>query len=98
MTDPAPLEHAEEVLWRGLMRLLVTVPRVMSDDLERPAGLIGSECMVLVHLSEVMERRLRTSDLADRTGLSPSRITRVVEATWPHAGCFDATGAPTRTE
>lgn len=61
------------------MRLAITVPRAMSDDLERSSGLNGTEYLVLMHLSEAPGRRLRMSDLADRAALSPSRITRVVD-------------------
>jgi len=79
MSATPPLDADEELLWRSLMRLAITVPRAMSDDLERSSGLNGSEYMVLMHLSEAPGRRLRMSDLADRTALSPSRITRVVD-------------------
>ena len=79
MSAIPPLDAHEELLWRSLMRLAITVPRAMSDDLERSSGLNGTEYLVLMHLSEAPGRRLRMSDLADRTALSPSRITRVVE-------------------
>ena len=75
-----PLDDAEELLFRSLMRLTITLPRVMSDDLERSCGMNATEYRVLMHLSEAPDRELRMSDLADRTGLSPSRITRVVDA------------------
>jgi DNA-binding MarR family transcriptional regulator len=79
MSTTPPLDADEELLWRSLMRLTITVPRAMSDDLERSSGLNGTEYLVLMHLSEAPGRRLRMSDLADRTALSPSRITRVVD-------------------
>jgi DNA-binding MarR family transcriptional regulator len=75
-----PLDDAEEFLFRSLMRLTITLPRVMSDDLERSCGMNATEYRVLMHLSEAPDLQLRMSDLADRTGLSPSRITRVVDA------------------
>lgn len=74
-----PLDSDEELLWRSFMRLTITVPRAMSDDLERSSGLNGTEYLVLMHLSEAPGRRLRMSDLANHTALSPSRITRVVD-------------------
>jgi len=79
MSATPPLDADEELLWRSLMRLTITVPRAMGDDLERSSGLNGTEYLVLMHLSEASGRRLRMSDLADHTALSPSRITRVVE-------------------
>jgi DNA-binding MarR family transcriptional regulator len=74
-----PLDDAQELLFRSLMRLSITLPRTLGDDLERSCGLNATEYRVLMHLSEAPGQQLRMSDLADRTGLSPSRITRVVD-------------------
>lgn len=79
MPTTPPLDVEEELLWRSLMRLVVTVPRAVGDDLERSSGLNGTEYHVLMHLSEAPGRQLRMSDLAERTALSASRITRVVD-------------------
>lgn len=79
MSDVAPLDADEDRLWRNLMRLVITVPRTMSDDLERAGGLNGSEYSILMHLSETRGQELRMSDLAELTALSPSRITRIVD-------------------
>ena len=73
------MDADEELFWRALMRLVITVPRAMSDDLERTAGLNGTEYTVLMHLSEAPNHQLRIGDLADRTALSASRISRVVD-------------------
>lgn len=51
----------------------------MDDDLQRSAGLQSTAYAVLVHLSEAPDRRLRMSQLAERTALSPSRMTRVID-------------------
>jgi DNA-binding MarR family transcriptional regulator len=74
-----PLDDAEEFFFRSLMRLSITLPRTLGDDLERSCGLNATEYRVLMHLSEAPGQQLRMSDLADRTGMSPSRITRVVD-------------------
>ena len=74
-----PLDEAEELLFRSLMRLSITLPRTLGDDLEHSCGLTATEYRVLMHLSEAPGQQLRMSDLADRTGLSPSRMTRVVD-------------------
>jgi DNA-binding MarR family transcriptional regulator len=79
MSAAPPLDADEELFWRSLMRLAITVPRAMSDDLDRSSGLNGTEYLILMHLSEALGRRLRMSDLAYRTALSPSRITRAVD-------------------
>lgn len=75
----APLDEHEEVFFRALMRLAISAPRAMGDDLERACGLSATEYRVLMFLSEAPSRQLRMSDLAERIGLSPSRITRVID-------------------
>lgn len=79
-TARTPLRGSEELLWRSLMRLTITVPRFLGDQLEKSCSLSGSEYAVLVHLSEAPGRRLRMTDLAERTALSRARITRIVDA------------------
>jgi DNA-binding MarR family transcriptional regulator len=80
MPDTPALTTPEELLWRSLMRLVITVPRAMGKDLERACGVSGTEYLVLMHLSEAPVSELRMSDLAVRTALSASRITRVVDS------------------
>lgn len=79
MPTAQPLDVEEELLWRSLMRLAITVPRAMGDALERSSGLNGTEYHVLMHLSEAPTRQLRMSDLAERTALSAGRMTHVVD-------------------
>ncbi|HYN93006.1 MAG TPA: MarR family winged helix-turn-helix transcriptional regulator [Pilimelia sp.] len=79
MTSPVPLGPEEELLWRALIRVATTLPRVVDSDISRDSGLSASAYAVLVHLSEVPGRHLRMSELAARTVLSASRISRVVE-------------------
>ena len=78
VTDP-PLNDDEELVWRSLMRLVFTLRPALDDDLQRSCGLSSTEYSVLMHLSESPDRQLRMSDLADRTSLSPSRISRVID-------------------
>jgi len=73
-----PLNEDEDLVWRSLMRLVFTLPRALGDDLQRSCGLSSTEYSVLMHLSEAREGQLSMSDLADRTSLSPSRISRVI--------------------
>lgn len=79
MDAPQPLTADEELLWRSLMQLLIRIPRVTDDDFARDSNLATSEYVVLMHLSEAPDRQLRMSELAARTALSASRITRVVD-------------------
>jgi DNA-binding MarR family transcriptional regulator len=69
----------EELVWRNLMRLVFTLRPALDEDLQRSCGLSSTEYSVLMHLSESPERQLRMSELADRTSLSPSRISRVID-------------------
>ncbi|MEV0738766.1 MarR family transcriptional regulator [Streptomyces sp. NPDC050549] len=70
----------EERFWRALMRVIVALPRSLDDDLLRSTGLTLTEYVVLMSLSEAENQELRMADLAAATALSPSRITRVVDA------------------
>lgn len=74
-----PLNDDEELVWRSLMRLVFTLRPSLDEDLQRSCGLSSTEYSVLMHLSESSDGLLRMSDLADRTNLSPSRITRVID-------------------
>jgi hypothetical protein len=69
-----PLNDDEELVWRSLMRLVFTLRPMLDEDLQRSCGLTSTEYSVLMHLSEAPDRQLRMSDLAERTNLSPSRI------------------------
>ena len=62
------------------MRIVLSLPRELNDDMVRSAGLTASEYTVLVNLSEAPNRQLRIADLASATGLSPSRTSRLADA------------------
>ena len=79
MANPEPLTPTEEIFWRALMRLTLTLPRQLNDDMVRAAGLTASEYTVIMNLSEAPNRQLRMADLAIAAGLSASRTTRVVD-------------------
>ena len=61
------------------MRIVKVVPRQLDSDLLRGAGVSASEYTTIMHLSEAPNRELRMADLANATGLSPSRTTRIVD-------------------
>jgi DNA-binding MarR family transcriptional regulator len=79
MATIEPLSPAEEVLWRAVMRLVKVLPRYLDTDLVRGAGVSASEYLTLMHLSEAANRELRMSELSNATGLSASRMTRLVD-------------------
>jgi DNA-binding MarR family transcriptional regulator len=79
MANVEPLSPSEEVMWRALMRIVKILPRYLDGDLVRSAGLTASEYTTIMHLSEAPNRELRMADLAEGTGLSASRTTRLVD-------------------
>jgi DNA-binding MarR family transcriptional regulator len=79
MATVEPLSSTEEALWRAVMRIVKVIPRDLDSDLIRGAGLTASEYTTIMHLSEAPNRELRMADLANATGLSPSRTTRLVD-------------------
>jgi DNA-binding MarR family transcriptional regulator len=74
-----PLAAEEEVLWRALIRIVVALPRELDSDLVRATGLTANEYKTLMALSEVPNREMRMAELANATGLSASRMTRLVD-------------------
>lgn len=79
MPKDQPLAAEEEVLWRALMRIVVALPRELDSDMVRATGLTANEYKTLMALSEVPNRELRMAELANATGLSASRMTRLVD-------------------
>ena len=77
---PRPLTPDEERTWRALMRLMVVMSRAIDEDLERRSGLGLTRYVVLMRLSEAPGRALRMSDLAEAVSISPSRMTRIIQA------------------
>jgi DNA-binding MarR family transcriptional regulator len=52
---------------------------LLREDLQRTAGITETEFSVVTQLSEAPHRRFSMSQLAERTALSASRITRVID-------------------
>lgn len=77
---PRPLTSQEERTWRALVRLLVVLPRAIDEDLSRRSGVSLTRYVVLMRLSEAPDRALRMSELAEAAAMSPSRMTRIVQA------------------
>jgi DNA-binding MarR family transcriptional regulator len=78
-TPSEPLSPLEESLWRAVMRIVRVLPRDLDSDLVRGAGVTASEYTTMMHLSEAPNRELRMTDLANASGLSASRTTRLVD-------------------
>jgi DNA-binding MarR family transcriptional regulator len=84
VANPEPLTPTEEIFWRALMRIVLSLPRQLHNDMVRATGLTASEYTVIMNLSEAPNRQLRMADLADATGLSASRTTRLVDDLQSH--------------
>ena len=79
MDKVEPLSETEEVLWRAMMRIVLSLPRRLDTDLVRSAGITANEYTTLMCLSEAPHRELRMADLANAAALSASRMTRLVD-------------------
>ncbi len=79
MVKVDPLNETEEVFWRALMRIVLSLPRRLDGDLVRTAGITANEYTTLMCLSEAPGRERRMADLANAAALSASRMTRLVD-------------------
>jgi DNA-binding MarR family transcriptional regulator len=79
MAKVAPLTETEEIFWRALMRIVLSLPRRLDSDLMRAVGITATEYTTLMCLSEAPGRELRMADLANAAALSASRMTRLVD-------------------
>jgi len=74
-----PLDSAEMAAWHAFIRAHARVVRLLEAELEAEQGLSLPAYEVLAHLSEAPQQRLRMSDLAALSVLTPSGLTRVVD-------------------
>jgi DNA-binding MarR family transcriptional regulator len=77
-TEPRWLTDDEQRAWRAYMTATNLLDVVLGHELEHDAGLSHGEYQILVMLSEVQGRRLRMSELAERTQSSRSRLSHTV--------------------
>lgn len=75
---PQWLSAEERTSWLALTGLLVRLPGVLDNQLERDSGLSFFEYMVLAMLAEQEDVTLRMSSLAELTNGSLSRLSHVV--------------------
>src|SRR5580698_5901296 len=79
MPKVEPLTPEEELFWRALMRIVLTMPRHLDRDMVQAVGMTANEYTTVMSLSEAPNREMRMADLANSTGLSASRTTRLVD-------------------
>jgi DNA-binding MarR family transcriptional regulator len=79
MAKPEPLNDQEQLFWRALMRIVLVLPRQLDRDMVQAVGVTANEYTTIMNLSEAPNREMRMADLANATGLSASRTTRLVD-------------------
>lgn len=79
-TDEPPwLDPEEKEAWTGLVSLILLLPGRLEAPLQAAAGLTLFEYLVLSHMSDVPENRIRMSELAYLANGSLSRLSNVVK-------------------
>lgn len=78
-TSTPPLSADEDAAWRALTYVANHLVKTLGEDLANNASISVPEYVVLVHLSEAPNTQLRIGELAEVSGLSPSRMSRLVE-------------------
>jgi len=86
VANPRWLDASEQRVWRSYLAATQLLTERLDQDLQRESGIPHTYYEVLVRLSEVEDRTLRMSDLADRSLSSRSRLSHAVarleEAGW----------------
>ena len=73
------LEDADLAAWRGMLKVHSALVKALDSELESAHGLPLSSYEVLIYLRVAPGKRLRMAELADRTLLSRSGMTRLVD-------------------
>jgi DNA-binding MarR family transcriptional regulator len=78
MKQPRWLSADEQTMWRSFIESTQMLMDRLDQELQRDSGMPHTYYEVLVRLSEVPDRRLRMSALADRSMSSRSRLSHAV--------------------
>ncbi|GAB3819920.1 MarR family winged helix-turn-helix transcriptional regulator [Kribbella italica] len=73
------LDEQEKAAWTGLISLVLLLPGKLESPLRQEHGLTLFEYLVLSHLSEAPQRKLRMGELAFLASGSLSRLSNVVK-------------------
>src|SRR5471032_3327921 len=76
--QPRWLSDEEQAMWRSFIESTQMLMDRLDQELQRDSGMPHTYYEVLVRLSEVPDRRLRMSALADRSMSSRSRLSHAV--------------------
>jgi DNA-binding MarR family transcriptional regulator len=77
--EPRWLDEQEKAAWTGLISLVLLLPGKLESPLRQESGLTLFEYLVLSHLSEAPQRKLRMGELAFLASGSLSRLSNVVK-------------------
>ena len=77
--DVHELEAGELAAWRGMLKVHSALVKALDHELEAAHGLPLSSYEVLIYLRVAPDKRLRMAELAERTLLSRSGMTRLVD-------------------
>ncbi|MGH2891494.1 MAG: MarR family winged helix-turn-helix transcriptional regulator [Solirubrobacteraceae bacterium] len=88
------LEGAALEAWRSYLQSHASILRVLDADLVADHGITTRDYEVLLYLSQAEDRRLPMSALAERTMLTRSGITRLVDGL-VEAGMIQRVACPT---
>ncbi|WP_320773734.1 MarR family winged helix-turn-helix transcriptional regulator [Streptomyces sp. CRN 30] len=72
------LTPAEQRAWRAYVAATLLLEDAIDRQLQQDAGMPHLYYSILAHLSEAPERRLRMTDLAERSKITRSRLTYAV--------------------
>lgn len=78
-TEVVELEEQQLAAWRGMLRVHSALVKALDAELESEHRLPLSSYEVLIYLRVAPGKRLRMAELADRTLLSRSGMTRLVD-------------------
>ncbi|GAB2610534.1 MarR family winged helix-turn-helix transcriptional regulator [Kribbella endophytica] len=77
--EPRWLDEQEKAAWTGLISLVLLLPGKLESPLRQEHGITLFEYLVLSHLSEAPQRKLRMGELAFLASGSLSRLSNVVK-------------------
>jgi DNA-binding MarR family transcriptional regulator len=78
MSDFRWLNAPEQAAWRAYLEASQLLANTLERELQSDCGLSAADYEIFVRLSEAPDRRMRMSELADRTLYSRSRLSHAV--------------------
>jgi len=73
------LDQEQQAVWRAWLSATTLLPEQLGRDLQRDSNITNADYEILVHLSEAHDRRVRMSELAERTLSSRSRLSHQID-------------------